>query len=98
MLKRQALRGRAAILAIGLFATAPAVAETETTGQAGPSAAKPAAAAAPSSANPAHATPLKVVAPASTAEQRSAAAVALSREPTYDEGSAQRIKDAALSY
>jgi hypothetical protein len=35
--------------------------------------------------------------PASTPESRSAAALALSREPTFDEGTAQRIKDAALS-
>jgi L,D-transpeptidase YcbB len=35
---------------------------------------------------------------ASTPEQRSAAALALSHEPTYDEGTAQRIRDAALSY
>ena len=35
---------------------------------------------------------------ASTPEQRSAEALALSHEPTFDEGSAQRIKDAALSY
>ena len=37
-------------------------------------------------------------APSSTAESRSAAALALSHEPTFDEGTAQRIKDAALSY
>jgi L,D-transpeptidase YcbB len=35
---------------------------------------------------------------ASTPESRSAAALALSHEPTYDEGTAQRIKEAALSY
>jgi L,D-transpeptidase YcbB len=35
---------------------------------------------------------------ASTPEQRSAAALALSHEPTFDEGTAQRIKEAALSY
>ena len=35
---------------------------------------------------------------ASTPESRSAAALALSHEPTFDEGTAQRIKDAALSY
>jgi murein L,D-transpeptidase YcbB/YkuD len=38
------------------------------------------------------------VAPASTPESRSAAALALSHEPTFDEGTAQRIKEAALSY
>jgi murein L,D-transpeptidase YcbB/YkuD len=34
----------------------------------------------------------------STPEQRSAEALALSHEPTFDEGTAQRIRDAALSY
>jgi L,D-transpeptidase YcbB len=45
-----------------------------------------------------HAAPAKPAAPASTAESRAVAAVALSHEPTYDEGSAQRIREAALSY
>jgi murein L,D-transpeptidase YcbB/YkuD len=49
-------------------------------------------------ANPAHATPAKPAATASTPESRSAAALALSHEPTFDEGTAQRIKEAALSY
>ena len=40
----------------------------------------------------------KSAAPASSPESRSAAALALSHEPTYDEGTAQRIKEAALSY
>jgi murein L,D-transpeptidase YcbB/YkuD len=35
---------------------------------------------------------------ASTPESRSAAALALSHEPTFDEGTAERIKEAALSY
>src|SRR5258707_7152033 len=35
---------------------------------------------------------------ASTPESRSAAALALSHEPTFDEGTAKRIKEAALSY
>ena len=48
---------------------------------------------------PAHTPqPAKPAAAASTPESRSAAALALSHEPTYDEGTAQRIKDAALSY
>jgi L,D-transpeptidase YcbB len=34
----------------------------------------------------------------SAPEARSAAALALSREPTYDQGTAQRIREAALSY
>ena len=50
-------------------------------------------------ANPAHpATAKTAAAPASTPEQRSAAALALSHEPTFDEGTAARIKEAALSY
>jgi murein L,D-transpeptidase YcbB/YkuD len=62
-----------------------------------PPAAKPAAARA--AANPAHAAqPKAAAAPASTPEQRSATALALSHEPTYDEGTARRIKEAALSY
>jgi len=48
-------------------------------------------------ANPARVTAPKA-APASTPESRSAAALALSHEPTFDEGTAQRIKEAALSY
>jgi murein L,D-transpeptidase YcbB/YkuD len=47
---------------------------------------------------PAHASPAKPAAAASTPEARSATALALSHEPTYDEGSAQRIREAALSY
>ena len=59
-----------------------------------PSAAQtPAAAAQPSPPHVAAARPA-----ASTPESRSAAALALSHEPTFDEGTAQRIKDAALSY
>ena len=44
-----------------------------------------------------HAAPTKP-ATASTPESRSAAALALSDEPTFDERTAQRIKEAALSY
>src|SRR6202034_4917751 len=36
--------------------------------------------------------------PASTPESRSAAALALSAEPVFDEGTYQRIKEALLSY
>jgi murein L,D-transpeptidase YcbB/YkuD len=50
----------------------------------------------PVTAAPAHATKPATV--ASTPESRSAAALALSHEPTYDEGTAQRIREAALSY
>jgi murein L,D-transpeptidase YcbB/YkuD len=64
-------------------------------GQVAPPAAKPAAA--PAGQNPTpHAAQPK--APAATAESRSAAALALTPEPVYDEGSAQRIREAALSY
>jgi len=56
-----------------------------------------AAAPAPKPAALAHAG-VKLAAPASTPESRSAAALALSHEPTFDEGTGQRIKDAALSY
>ncbi len=47
--------------------------------------------------NPAHAPTAKPVV-ASTPESRSAAALALSHEPTFDEGTGQRIQEAALSY
>ena len=71
-------------------------------GNAAPSAPPPKQApAAPTgpAANPAHAaSPAKPAAVTSTPESRSAQALALSREPTYDEGTAQRIKEAALSY
>ncbi|OKO70998.1 L,D-transpeptidase family protein, partial [Bradyrhizobium sp. NAS96.2] len=40
----------------------------------------------------------KPAASASVAETRSAAALALSHEPTYDQGSAQRIRDVVKSY
>jgi len=45
-----------------------------------------------------HAAPAKPAAPSSTPESRSAAVLALQHDPTYDEGSAQRIREAALSY
>jgi murein L,D-transpeptidase YcbB/YkuD len=84
---------RMTILAVTVtFATVPAFGQGA--GQTGTSqpAARPAAAAV---ANPAHATRPPA---ASTPESRSAAALALSHEPTFDEGTAQRIKEAALSY
>ena len=51
-------------------------------------------------AKPAASTPAKAApkAASSTPESRSAEALALSHEPTFDEGTAQRIKEAALSY
>jgi L,D-transpeptidase YcbB len=79
------------ILAIvTILATGPAFGQSaETTIGAG-AAAKPAATAAA-----AHAIKPAAV---STPESRSAAALALSHEPTFDEGTAARIKEAALSY
>jgi murein L,D-transpeptidase YcbB/YkuD len=78
---------RPAIAAIAtLIAASPVLAQT---------------APAPAPAKPAAAAPAKAAAPkaaSSTPEQRSAEALALSHEPTFDEGTAQRIKEAALSY
>src|ERR1700674_3497058 len=71
-----------------LLASAPSFAQTLTQTAAAPE---------PKPAAPSHAA-VKPAAPASTPESRSAAALALSHEPTFDEGTAQRIKDAALSY
>jgi murein L,D-transpeptidase YcbB/YkuD len=77
------------ILAIATMLTAaPAFGQsTDTVGAGGPKA----TAATPS------AHPVKQAA-ASTPESRSAAALALTHEPTFDEGTAERIKEAALSY
>ena len=60
--------------------------------------AKPAATAPAGTAPAVHAAPAKPAAPASTPESRSAAALALQHDPTYDESSAQRLREAALSY
>jgi L,D-transpeptidase YcbB len=78
-------------LAVAL-ATLPALHQSaaQAPNPAAPVALKPATAA----AGPAHVAKT----PASTPESRSAAALALSHEPTFDEGTAQRIKEAALSY
>src|SRR6202171_4824045 len=59
--------------------------------------ARPVAAAPAGTAHSVHATPARPAA-ASTPESRSAAALVLSHEPTFDEGTAQRIREAALSY
>lgn len=95
---------RMTIVAIAtMLATAPAFAQNSGTARGAadsgtaPLPAKPAAAAPAGGASPAHVTPKPAVA-ASTPETRSAAALALSHEPTYDEGTAQRIREAALSY
>jgi murein L,D-transpeptidase YcbB/YkuD len=81
------------ILAVAsVFAAAPAFADNPPAGTgATPPAAKPAAVAP-------HAAPAKQAQPGSTPESRSAEALALTHEPTFDEGTAQRIRDAALSY
>jgi L,D-transpeptidase YcbB len=79
------------ILAVAsMLATAPAFADN-------PSAATGAA---PHSAGSAGVTPHPAPAkqPASTPESRSAEALALTHEPTFDEGTVQRIKEAAFSY
>src|SRR5579862_1973895 len=55
---------------------------------------KPAVAAKP----PVAAKPQAAVKPASTPESRSAAALALSSDPVFDEGTFQRIKEALLFY
>jgi len=72
--------------------------------QSAPPAASPMAPAAPAkkpaAADTTHAAHAATAKPAdsSSPESRSAAALALSHEPTFDEGTAQRIKEAALSY
>ncbi len=86
------------IIAIAvMLAIPPALGQSA--GQAG--AASPAAGpatAATTGANSARVAPAKPAVAASTPESRSAAALALSHEPTFDEGTAQRIREAALSY
>src|ERR1700716_1736333 len=92
---------RMTIVAIAtMLATAPAFAQSSGPAGSGtaPLPAKPVAAAPAAGANPAHVIPAKPATAASTPESRSAAALALSHEPTYDDGTAQRIKEAALSY
>jgi L,D-transpeptidase YcbB len=73
-----------------LLAATPALSQNS-----GPAGGMPVAA---NAAKPAIAHTAKPATAASTPESRSAAALALSHEPTYDEGTAQRIKEAALSY
>jgi murein L,D-transpeptidase YcbB/YkuD len=89
------------IVAIAMMlATAPAFGQGSGAAGSGtaPLPAKPATAAQTGGANPAHVTPAKLAVATSTPESRSAAALALSHEPTYDEGTPQRIREAALSY
>jgi L,D-transpeptidase YcbB len=78
-------------VAMAAFAAPPAIGQNVAPSS---TAAKPAAAA--SGTTPARAATAKAT--ASTPESRSAAALALSHEPTFDEGTAERIKQAALSY
>src|SRR5947207_6916531 len=82
-----------------MLATVPAFGQGSGVAGSGtaPLPAKPATATPARGAIPAQAAPAKP-AVASTPESRSAAALALSHEPTYDEGTAQRIREAALSY
>jgi murein L,D-transpeptidase YcbB/YkuD len=79
---------------ITLAALASMLAAAPAFGQNAPSAAVPHPAKPAATTSP----PAKPAVQASTPEQRSAAALALSHEPTYDEGTAQRIREAALSY
>lgn len=85
---------RTTILAIALT-----LAGTPVLGQVAPAAPVANPAPATTGANAARPSPAKTTAaPASSPEQRSAAALALSHEPIFDEGTAARIKEAALSY
>ncbi len=88
---------RMTIIAVAtMLAAAPAFAQNSPPA---PLSAKPAAAAPANGEKPApHAASAKPAVAISTPESRSAAALALSHEPTFDEGTAQRIKEAALSY
>jgi L,D-transpeptidase YcbB len=80
---------------VTLVATALMLAVAPAWGQ---SAAQTGAAAPPAKPNPAHVAPARPAVAASTPESRSAAALALSHQPTFDEDTAQRIREAALSY
>ena len=91
------MRSMTVIAIAVMLASPPALGQSA--GQAG--AAPPAAGlatAATTGANSAHVAPARPAVAASTPESRSAAALALSHEPTFDEGTAQRIREAALSY
>jgi len=86
------------IIAIAVtLAIPPALGQSAGQAGAAPPAAGPATAAT-TGANSAHVAPAKPAMAVSTPESRSAAALALSHEPTFDEGTAQRIREAALSY
>src|SRR5262249_39759746 len=78
-----------------ILAAALTLAATPVLGQVAPPAAKPVT---PAAAGPNPVRAAQPKAPASTPESRSAAALALAHERTYDEGRADRIRQAALSY
>jgi L,D-transpeptidase YcbB len=88
---------RMTIIAVAtMLAAAPAFGQSSVTA---PPPAKPVTAAPAGGEKPAaHTASVKPAVAVSTPESRSAAALALSHEPTFDEGTAQRIKEAALSY
>src|SRR6202166_5314779 len=90
-MQRMTIVAMAAMLVAG-----PAFAQGAGSAAGSPAAPHPAAPA--GTAPAAHAAPAKPAVAASTPESRSAAALALSHEPTFDEGTAQRIREAALSY
>src|SRR5215475_6576967 len=96
---------RATLVAVAaMLAAVPAFGQSTSTGAPTSTAAPPqhhrAPAPVPAGTSPAtrQTSRTKPTATASTPEQRSAAALALSHEPTYDEGTARRIREAALSY
>ncbi|MGA2291164.1 L,D-transpeptidase family protein [Bradyrhizobium sp.] len=88
---------RMTIIAIAtVLASASAFAQSPGSAITAPLPSKALATAPAGGANPAHLVPARPA--AASPASRSAAALALSPEPTYDEGTAQRIKEAALSY
>jgi len=92
------MRKMTVLAAAALFASAPAFGETTVPAASANAAATVPAKPAPAATEAPAPHPAAKAPPASTPEQRSAEALALSHEPTFDEGTAQRIKDAALSY
>lgn len=92
------MRKMTVLAAAALFASAPAFGETTAPAASANAAATVPAKPAPAATEAPAPHPAAKAPPASTPEQRSAEALALSHEPTFDEGTAQRIKDAALSY
>ncbi len=91
------MRSMTVIAIVLTLAIPPALGQVAGQAGAAPAAAGPATAAT-TGANSAHVAAARPAVAASTPESRSAAALALSHEPTFDEGTAQRIRAAALSY